>query len=124
VDRYDLKRRTKQFAHNGVKFAASLPTTVLGRHINNQLIRAATSVAVNYRAVLLAQSNAAFAAKRSIVIEEVDECDFWIEFALDEHIVNQELAHPLMNEDRELTAIFIASSKYNSNSKRQVINKH
>jgi len=111
VDKYDLKRRTKKFAHDCVKFATSLPNTVLGRHIEGQLIRSATSVAVNYRAVLLAHSNAAFAAKLSIVIEEVDECDFWIEFALDEIITKKEAAVPLINESRELTAIFIASRK-------------
>ncbi|MCY1719876.1 four helix bundle protein [Prolixibacteraceae bacterium Z1-6] len=88
MDRYELKRRTKIFAHECVKFSASLPPKKLGNHIEGQLIRSATSVAVNYRAVLLAQSNAAFAAKLSIVIEEVDECDFWIEFALNENIAS------------------------------------
>ena len=64
-----------------------------------------------YRAVLLAQSDAAFAAKLSIVIEEVDECDFWIEFALDEKITSFEISNSLMKEAKELTAIFIASRK-------------
>jgi four helix bundle protein len=94
-----------------VKFVTSLPNNKLGNHIEGQLIRCATSVAVNYRAVLLAQSDASFAAKLSIVIEEVDECDFWIEFALDEHIASSEIATLLMKEAKELTAIFIASRK-------------
>ncbi len=111
MDRYDLKRRTKEFAHQCVKFTTSLSNTKLGSHIEGQLIRCATSVAANYRAVLLAQSNASFAAKLSIVIEEVDECDFWIEFALDENITSSEFANPLMKEAKELTAIFIASRK-------------
>ena len=111
MDRYELKKRTKTFAHQCVKFTASLPKTKLGSHIEGQLIRCATSVAVNYRAVLLAQSDAAFAAKLSIVIEEVDECDFWIEFAVDEKNTVLELASPLMNEAKELTAIFISSRK-------------
>ncbi len=110
-DKYGLKQRTKLFAHNCVKFASSLPHNKLGSHIEGQLIRCATSVAVNYRAVLLAQSDAAFAAKLSIVIEEVDECDFWMEFAMDEKISSEETSIPLMNEAKELTAIFIASRK-------------
>jgi four helix bundle protein len=92
MDRYDFKRRTKLFAHDCVKFTSSLPNNKLGNHIEGQLIRSATSVAVNYRAVLLAQSDAAFSAKLSIVIEEVDECDFWVEFALDEQIASSEIA--------------------------------
>lgn len=111
MDRYELKDRTKLFAHWCVKFASSLPNGKLGNHIEGQLIRCATSVAVNYRAVLLAQSDAAFSAKLSIVIEEVDECDFWIEFAVDEKIMESETAEPLLKEAKELTAIFIASRK-------------
>jgi four helix bundle protein len=111
MDRYELKQRTKKFAHECVRYSASLPDNKLGKHIEGQLIRSATSVAVNYRAVLLAQSDAAFVAKLSIVIEEADECDFWIEFALDENITTEETANPLMKEAKELTAIFIASRK-------------
>lgn len=111
MDRYELKLRTKKFAHQCVKFTSSLPNNKLGNHIEDQLIRSATSVAVNYRAVLLAQSDAAFAAKLSIVIEEADECDFWIEFAVDENIASLELTSPILKEAKELTAIFIASRK-------------
>ncbi|HSH20937.1 MAG TPA: four helix bundle protein [Draconibacterium sp.] len=111
MDKYELKQRTKIFAHNCVKFTSCLPNNELRNHIEGQLIRSATSVGVNYRAVVLAQSNAAFSAKLSIVIEEVDECDFWIEFALDEKIALKEIASPLIKEAKELTAIFIASRK-------------
>lgn len=119
MDRYELKKRTKIFAHKCVKFASSISGTKLGNHIEGQLVRCATSVAVNYRAVLLAQSNAAFAAKLSIVIEEVDECDFWIEFALDEHLTTSETANPLLIEAKELTAIFVASRKTIQNRTRK-----
>jgi four helix bundle protein len=111
MDKHQLKERTKIFAHKCVKFASSLPKTKLGLHIEGQLIRSATSVAVNYRAVILAHSTAAFAAKLSIVIEEADESDFWVEFALDENLTCTDIAYPLMREAKELSAIFIASRK-------------
>ena len=111
VDKYGYKQRTKEFAHNCVKLASVLPKKKLGWHIEGQLIRCATSVAVNYRAVLLAQSDASFSAKLSIVIEEVDECDFWIEFGFDEGIISKEDAMPLIKEAKELSAIFITSRK-------------
>ena len=111
MDKYQLKERTKIFAHKCVKFASTLPKNKLGLHIEGQLIRCSTSVAVNYRAVILAHSTAAFAAKLSIVIEEADECDFWVEFALDENLTTIDIAYPLMQEAKELTAIFIASRK-------------
>jgi four helix bundle protein len=111
MNKYELIKRTKIFAHKCVKVAISLPKNKLGSHIEGQLIRCATSVAANYRAANLAHSTAAFTSKLSIVIEEVDECDFWLEFALDEKIISENIADPLMKEAKELTAIFIASRK-------------
>ena len=111
MDRYELIKRTKDFAHNCVKVAVSLPKNKLGSHIESQLIRCSTSVAANYRAVSLAHSTASFAAKLSIVIEEVDECSFWLEFAVDEKIISFGNAETVINEAKELTAIFISSRK-------------
>ncbi len=85
----ELKRRTSDFAHMCVKFALSLPKTQLGNHIRGQLIRSATSVAANYRAACNAQSKLSFISKMSIVVEEADESEFWLEFALEEGIVNK-----------------------------------
>lgn len=107
----ELKQRTKQFAHRCVKLCLALPKTYLGNHIKGQLIRSATSVASNYRAACLAQSKASFVAKLSIVIEEVDESYFWLEFIIDESLIKKELILPLLKEADELTAIFISSRK-------------
>jgi len=38
MDKYELKKRTKLFAHQCVKFASSLPKNKLGLHIEGQLI--------------------------------------------------------------------------------------
>ncbi|WNH10805.1 four helix bundle protein [Thalassobellus suaedae] len=106
-----LKKRTKIFAHNCVKITQSLPNTYLSNHIKSQLIRCSTSVAANYRATCIAQSKPSFIAKISIVIEEVDESNFWLEFALDENIIEKHQIENLMKESSELTAIFMASRK-------------
>lgn len=111
IDREELKRRTKAFAHRCVKLAMSLPNTPLGKHIQYQLIKAGTSVGANYRAACIAHSTASFVAKLSIVIEEVDECAFWLEFIIDENLMKRELIEPLFNEANELTAIFVSSRK-------------
>jgi len=76
----DLKLRSKEFAHRCVKLAISLPRNTLGYHIEKQLIRCGTSVAANYRAASLGQTKKSFLFKLSIVIEEADESNFWIEF--------------------------------------------
>lgn len=106
-----LKTRTKVFAHNCVKITKSLPNTYLSNHVRGQLIRCSTSVAANYRATCIAQSKPSFIAKISIVIEEVDESNFWLEFALDENLIEKNIIENLLKESTELTSIFMASRK-------------
>jgi four helix bundle protein len=105
----DLKVRTKQFAHRCIKLTEFLPSNYLGNHIKGQLIRCSTSVAANYRATCIAQSKPSFIAKISIVIEEVDESAFWLEFIIDEKLFEQNKIEALLEEAKELTAIFISS---------------
>ena len=117
MDREELKKRTRDFAHRCVKLALALPQSPLGDHIRRQLIKCSTSVAANYRAACIAQSKASFVSKLSIVIEEVDESCFWLEFIIDEKLLNEKQVAPLLNEEEELTSIFISSRKTMKNSK-------
>jgi len=107
----ELKKRTEEFAHRCVKLAVALPRTVLGKHVENQPVRCGTSVASNYRATLLAQTKAAFISKISIVIEEADESEFWLEFIMDENLLEKSKVFPLLNEAHELTSIFVVSRR-------------
>lgn len=105
-----LKKRNKKFAHGCVKLVSELAPCKLSYHTEGQLIRCSTSVAANYRAACISQSTKSFIAKLSIVIEEADESDFWLEFILDEnlHPKPQEVER-LMKEAQELTKIYISS---------------
>ena len=107
----DIKKRTKTFAHEVIKLAALLPRSALGDHVSRQLIRCATSVAANYRAALLAQTKASFIAKISIVIEQSDETEFWLEFIEDEKLLISDCLLPLSKEAHELASIFIKTRK-------------
>jgi four helix bundle protein len=107
----ELVKRTKGFAHRRVKLAMALPESVLGKHLRGQVIRCSTSAAANYRATCLSQSKASFVAMISIVLEETDETAFWLEFIIHEGLLEKKLVEPLLNESKELTAIFAASRK-------------
>ena len=111
MDKDDLKRRTKEFAHRCVKLSMTLPESCLGNHIRGQLVRCSTSVASNYRAACIAHSKASFIAKLAIVIEEVDEACFWMEFVIDEQVMSKARVSPLFEEGKELTSIFVSSRK-------------
>ncbi len=88
-----------------------LPTTYLGNHVKGQLIRAATSVAANYRAVNHAQSKASFIAKISIVVEECDESEFWLQLIIDKNLLPKEEVNIVLKEGNELTSIFVSSRR-------------
>ncbi len=47
----------------------------------------------------------------SIVLEEADECAFWLEFIIDEMLLNKTQVENLLNESIELTKIFAKSRK-------------
>ncbi|MBO1224898.1 MAG: hypothetical protein JYX80_10775 [Candidatus Scalindua sediminis] len=46
-----------------------------------------------------------------MVLEEIDESSFWLEFITDEQIMKEKMVTPLLNEALELTSIFFASRK-------------
>ena len=118
----ELKLRTKDFAHRCVKLCLVLPDNILGKNISNQLIRSSLSVASNYRAACLAQSKKEFASKISIVLEEADECFFWLEFVEDENLITSEKLSPLKQESEELTKIFAASRITIRNNNKKITN--
>ena len=107
----DLKIRTKNFAVSCINLREEFPNSYLAIHIKKQLLRSSTSVAANYRAANHAQSKASFIAKLSIVIEESDECEYWLELVIDTKILPQSKIEPILKEANELTSIFIISRK-------------
>ena len=107
----DLKARTKQFALRVMKLVDSLPRTIQGRAVANQIIRSATSVAANYRAACRARSRAEFIAKIGVVEEEADETVFWLELIIDSALLTETRTRPLLSEAGELVAIMAASRK-------------
>ncbi len=104
-----LKERTKKFAVRVITLFRSLPKTDDARIIGRQLLRAATSVAANYRAVCRARSRAEFTSKLGLVVEEADETVFWLELIGDTGIVQHDRLDGLVREANELLAIFAAS---------------
>jgi len=93
-----------------VKLFRSLPRAIEAQVIGKQLLRSGTSVAANYRAACRARSRAEFVAKLGVVVEEeVDECVLWIEMLIDAEILKKARLDQLLNEARQLTAIFTAS---------------
>jgi four helix bundle protein len=106
-----LKRRTKHFAIRIVRLFKALPKTEESRVIGKQLLRSGTSVAANYRAVCRSRSKAEFVAKIGVVVEEADETIFWLELLSYVGIMAASRVLGLLQEAKELLAIFAASQR-------------
>jgi len=99
----ELQARTKEFALRNLRLFRSLPRSPDAQTIGKQLLRAAMSTAANYRAACRARSHAEFLAKMCIVVEEVDETQFWLEIVASAAWLKPVRLQPLLKEAGELT---------------------
>ena len=118
-----LKKRTKQFSLRVLTLFRSLPKNDESRIIGRQLLRSATSVGANYRAVCRARSRKEFVSKMGIVVEEADETLFWMELLVEGSIMSSHRLGPLMAEGNELLAIFAASLETAKRNLRRPVRK-
>ena len=107
----EMKQRTKAFALRVIKLTNSVSTNFVGRRLGDQLLRAGTSVAANYRAACRARSKPEFISKLGIAEEEADESALWIELLIESGIVPQKRLAKLLDEANQLTAIIVTSRK-------------
>ncbi len=105
----DLKKRTKRFALEVIRFIEAVPRDESSRILARQLLRAGTSVGANYRSACRAKSNADFLNKMGTVEEEADESGYWLELLREAGKVPEAKAAPLLQEANELVAITVAS---------------
>jgi len=104
------RQRTKRFAVAIILFYAKYcKQTEELRVIGKQLLRSGTSVAANFRAVTRGRSHAERFAKMCIVVEEVDETQFWFELIEEAQLLDKSIFLDIKNEIDELVKIFTAS---------------
>jgi four helix bundle protein len=84
-----MKSKTKKFAVDVILFCDSLKANKASSVITYQLVKAATSTGANYRAACKARSKKEFFSKICIVVEEVDESEYWLEVIKDASLSDQ-----------------------------------
>mgnify|MGYP003825399693 FL=1 len=105
----NFRERTKRLALDIINELTQIKYSVESSVIKKQIIRSATSVAANYRAVCRARSNKERYAKICIVVEEIDETVFWLELLNDLKLLPIEKINKLQEEAEE---ILRATSSY------------
>lgn len=101
-----LKSRTKNFALSVIKLVQSFSNNTASWVLGKQLMRSATSVGANYRAACRARSPAEFYHKICIVVEEIDEVEYWLELIKESGINEGQSIDNIQKETIELIKIF------------------
>ena len=121
-----LKARTEAFAIAVVKFCDTMPNSMAGRRIAQQLLDAGTSIAANYRAVCRAYTSPLFISKMAIVDEEADESEFWFRIIRKTGLQSAAAVNGLEHEAHELACIFSSSlrtARMNAKKRREATRK-
>ena len=103
-----LKERFKQYAINVAFFVLKLPYNVVNKNYSDQLNRAASGAAANYRASLRAKSNPDFLNKFKIVEEELESLFFFELIGVVNPSFKGQIS-PTYAEGNELLSIIVAS---------------
>jgi four helix bundle protein len=116
----DLKDRTKNFALRIIRMYSSLPKSPEAKVMGTQVLRSGTSVGANYREASQGRPKAEFVVKIGDCLKEIEETTYWLELMIDGNILPKNKLSGLLQESKELTAIFIAIIKNTkSNSKNK-----
>ena len=101
----ELRDRFKRFALDIIALVRTLPYTVDSKVIAYQLMKSGTSSYANFRAAMRGRSKAEFFSKISIVVEETDESEMWLDLLIESGISANEQTKKLHTESIELLKI-------------------
>ena len=112
----NIASRLLDFGASVINLLKILPSNRIGRHIADQLFRAATSAGANYDEARRAQSRRDFAHKVSIAAKEMGESAYWLGLLHRSHLVPENSVNRILLEANELVAILMSSAKTASTS--------
>jgi len=108
----DLKLRTKAFALRVIRMYSDFPRNdTVAQILGKQLLRSSTSVGANYREASRGRSKAEFISKIGDCLKEIEETEYWLELLVDSGCVAAAKISGLLNETRQLIAIFTTIDK-------------
>jgi four helix bundle protein len=108
----DLKPRTKGFALRVIRMYSKLPKSdTVAQVLGKQVLRSGTSVGANYREASRGRSKSEFISKIGDCLKEIEETEYWLELLVDSDCVPADKMADLLDETRQLIAIFTTIDK-------------
>lgn len=100
-----VRERLRTFTLNILKVSEILPSNTRGKAINYQMTKSGSSMYANYRAALRGRSKAEFFSKLSVVVEEADETEMWLDLIISSGLLANDFLKEMHNESLELLKI-------------------
>ena len=100
-----LRTRTKQFAIGILKLCGPLPKTPETLAVQTPLVKAATTLAANCRALARAWSEDDFHRNRNLASGDADDCVFWLELLAAAGTDQDQPIQTLLEEASEIVAL-------------------
>ena len=108
----DLKPRTKAFALRVIRMYSEFPKNdTVAQVLGKQVLRSGTSVSANYREASGGRSKPEFISKIGDCLKEIEETEYWLELLVDGGGVTAGEMAKLLDETRQLIAIFTTIDK-------------
>jgi four helix bundle protein len=108
----DLKSRTKAFALRVIRmYSKLLKNDAVAQVLGKQVLRSGTSVGANYREASRGRSKAEFISKIGDCLKEIEETGYWLELLVESGCVASSRMAGLLDETRQLIAIFTTIDK-------------
>ena len=105
----DLEERLLEYGARIIKLIESLPSTLVGRRISDQLLRCATSAGANYEEARGAESREDFVHKMQIALKELRESRYWLLLLVKAGKIPEARMAGLLDESIQLRAMLSKS---------------
>ncbi|MCB0442328.1 MAG: four helix bundle protein [Flavobacteriaceae bacterium] len=107
-----LEDRLIQFAIDSISISKSIDASFGSQHLSKQLIRSATSSALNYGEARSGESSRDFIHKLKICLKELRECSINMKILKGANLISDSRnLEKLILENNELISIFVVSIK-------------
>lgn len=117
--KYDLEDRLIKFAVDVIVVCGKIDGNFVSQHLSKQLIRSATSSALNYGEAQSAESSRDFLHKMKICLKELRESLVNLKIQKGAHLIKDLIKlDALLKENNELIAIFVSSIRTSQNKNR------
>ena len=120
IKKYDLEKRLIQFAIDIILLCGKIEGDFASQHLSKQLIRSATSSALNYGEAQSAESKRDFLHKMKICLKELRESLVNLKIQKGANLISDlNKLDIVIKENNELIAIFVSSIRTSQNNNKK-----